>query len=108
MINDLLLIEEPDEQTITVSEHVLRPDGTIRLSLRVEEVHDPAAMLAGVGGEITTAADGTDGTVLVTWSWARPMVPPDEVATCTALVQRALTTWAAHFLGEPIHLHLQP
>jgi hypothetical protein len=87
---------------ITVDSHVARPDGSVRLVLRVQDATHPDEMLAGVGGRLTAA--GTDA--LVTWDWGSAMVPPRCVETCTAHLQAALVRWATAFLGEPLPLHL--
>lgn len=99
--SDLLIIEEPDDQVVSVAEHLVRPDGSVRLVLLVSHVDDPAEMLAGISGRVTLSGDGA----LIAWEWPREMVPATRVETCTTLVQEALVLWAAGFLGEPIHLH---
>jgi len=87
---------------ISVAEHTARPDGSVRLVLRVEGVSDPDEQLADVGGTVTVVGDDA----LVAWTWSAAMLPLHHVETCTAHVERAVIAWAARWSNSSIDLTL--
>lgn len=81
---------------ITISEHVLLPDGDVRLTLRVSGPLDEpwTDVLPATGGALVL--DGDD--VLVSWVWPRTLAPPEAPAICARLITSQITEWAARWV----------